>query len=87
MKEPIGSTMAAPMSASWAAGAVPPVLLALFTSPIAALWVVVATALISAGDYYRRFSQVPEKVEQFPPVDQRQPKTSEPPSQFALRRP
>ncbi len=53
----------------------------------AALWVVVATALISAGDYYRRFSQVPEKVEQFPPVDQRQPKTSEPPSQFALRRP
>ncbi|MCM3880753.1 MAG: CDP-diacylglycerol--glycerol-3-phosphate 3-phosphatidyltransferase [Vicinamibacterales bacterium] len=25
----------------------------------AALWVVVATALISAGDYYRRFSQVP----------------------------
>ncbi len=32
----------------------------------AALWVVVATALISAGDYYRRFSQVPEKVAQFP---------------------
>ncbi len=32
----------------------------------AALWIVVATALISAGDYYRRFSQVPEKVAQFP---------------------
>ena len=54
-----------------------------------ALWVVVATALISAGDYYRRFSQVPEKVAQFPPVDQRQSKASEPqpPSRYALRRP
>ena len=53
----------------------------------AALWVVVATALISAGDYYRRFSQVPEKVAQFPPVERRQPTASEPPSRFALRRP
>jgi CDP-diacylglycerol--glycerol-3-phosphate 3-phosphatidyltransferase len=53
----------------------------------AALWVVVATALISAGDYYRRFSQVPEKVAQFPSAEQRQPTASEPPSRFALRRP
>ena len=53
----------------------------------AALWVVVATALISAGDYYRRFSQVPEKVAQFPPVDQRQQKASESPTRYALRRP
>ena len=53
----------------------------------AALWVVVATALISAGDYYRRFSQVPEKVAQFPPAEQRQPTASEAPSRYALRRP
>jgi CDP-diacylglycerol--glycerol-3-phosphate 3-phosphatidyltransferase len=53
----------------------------------AALWVVVATALISAGDYYRRFSQVPEKVAQFPPAEQRQPNASESPTRYALRRP
>jgi CDP-diacylglycerol---glycerol-3-phosphate 3-phosphatidyltransferase len=34
----------------------------------AALWVVVATALISAADYYRRFSQVPEEIAPFPQV-------------------
>ena len=32
----------------------------------AALWVVVATALISAADYYRRFSQIPSKIASFP---------------------
>ncbi len=37
----------------------------------AALWVVVATALISAADYYRRFSQVPVQVTPFPGVDRR----------------
>ena len=31
-----------------------------------ALWVVVATALISAADYYRRFSRIPSKVASFP---------------------
>lgn len=36
----------------------------------AALWVVVATALISAADYYRRFSQGPVKVEPFPHVSE-----------------
>ncbi len=35
----------------------------------AALWVVVATALISAADYYRRFSQIPAKVPSFPQVE------------------
>ena len=35
----------------------------------AALWVVVATALISAADYYRRFSQIPAKVASFPQVE------------------
>ncbi len=34
----------------------------------AALWVVVATALVSAIDYYRRFSRIPAKVESFPAV-------------------
>jgi hypothetical protein len=53
----------------------------------AALWVVVATALISAGDYYRRFSQVPEKVAPFPPAEQRQPNASDPHARYALRRP
>jgi CDP-diacylglycerol--glycerol-3-phosphate 3-phosphatidyltransferase len=42
----------------------------------AALWVVVAAALISAGDYYRRFSQVPAKVAQFPQVERRRSKAS-----------
>lgn len=37
----------------------------------AALWVAVATALISAGDYYRRFSRLPSKVTAFPPIEQR----------------
>jgi CDP-diacylglycerol--glycerol-3-phosphate 3-phosphatidyltransferase len=32
-----------------------------------ALWVVLAASLISAGDYYRRFSQIPAKVEPFAP--------------------
>jgi CDP-diacylglycerol--glycerol-3-phosphate 3-phosphatidyltransferase len=31
----------------------------------AALWLVVVTALISAADYYRRFSQIPIKVGEF----------------------
>jgi hypothetical protein len=30
---------------------------------------VVATALISAADYYRRFSQIPAKVPSFPQVE------------------
>ena len=42
----------------------------------AALWVVVATALISAVDYYRRFSRIPAKVEAFPPMRQRRSKAS-----------
>ena len=41
-----------------------------------ALWVVVATALISAADYYRRFSRIPARVESFPPVERRRPKAS-----------
>jgi CDP-diacylglycerol--glycerol-3-phosphate 3-phosphatidyltransferase len=42
----------------------------------AALWVVVATALVSAVDYYRRFSRIPAKVEAFPTVERRQSKAS-----------
>jgi CDP-diacylglycerol--glycerol-3-phosphate 3-phosphatidyltransferase len=42
----------------------------------AALWVVVATALISAADYYRRFSQVPAEVAPFPQVKPQQSKAS-----------
>jgi CDP-diacylglycerol--glycerol-3-phosphate 3-phosphatidyltransferase len=42
----------------------------------AALWVVVAAALISAADYYRRFSRIPAKVETFPTVEQRRTKAS-----------
>ena len=41
-----------------------------------ALWVVVATALISAVDYYRRFSRMPSKVASFPPVERRHTKAS-----------
>jgi CDP-diacylglycerol--glycerol-3-phosphate 3-phosphatidyltransferase len=41
-----------------------------------ALWVVVATALISAADYYRRFSRIPAKVASFPPVERRRTKAS-----------
>jgi CDP-diacylglycerol--glycerol-3-phosphate 3-phosphatidyltransferase len=41
-----------------------------------ALWVVVATALISAADYYRRFSRIPSKVASFPPVEQPRTKAS-----------
>jgi CDP-diacylglycerol--glycerol-3-phosphate 3-phosphatidyltransferase len=42
----------------------------------AALWVVVAAALISAIDYYRRFSRIPAKVEAFPAVEPRRSKAS-----------
>jgi len=47
----------------------------------AALWVVVATALISAADYYRRFSQVPaevapSEVATFPQVKHQESKAS-----------
>ena len=43
----------------------------------AALWVVVATALVSAGDYYRRFGLVPAKVAPFaPPAEPRRSKAS-----------
>ena len=42
----------------------------------AALWVVVATALISAVDYYRRFSRIPARVEPFPPIQERRSKAS-----------
>jgi CDP-diacylglycerol---glycerol-3-phosphate 3-phosphatidyltransferase len=42
----------------------------------AALWVVVVTALVSAGDYYRRFSRVPSRLATFPEVERRQPKAS-----------
>jgi len=38
----------------------------LSTVGTAALWLVVITALISALDYYRRFAQIPSKVEPFP---------------------
>ena len=48
----------------------------LATIGYAALWVVVVTALISAGDYYRRFSRTPVKVETFPPIEQRRTKAS-----------
>ena len=41
----------------------------------AALWVVVATALISAADYYRRFSRIPSKVASFP-IEPRRTKAS-----------
>jgi CDP-diacylglycerol---glycerol-3-phosphate 3-phosphatidyltransferase len=41
-----------------------------------ALWIVVATALISAADYYRRFSRIPSKVASFPPVERRRTKAS-----------
>jgi CDP-diacylglycerol--glycerol-3-phosphate 3-phosphatidyltransferase len=41
-----------------------------------ALWVVVGTALISAADYYRRFSRIPSKVASFPPVERRRTKAS-----------
>ena len=34
----------------------------------AALWVVVVAALVSAADYYRRFSRIPSKIESFPPA-------------------
>jgi CDP-diacylglycerol--glycerol-3-phosphate 3-phosphatidyltransferase len=42
----------------------------------AALWFVVVTALISAADYYRRFSRIPSKVASFPPVERRKSKAS-----------
>ena len=42
-----------------------------------ALWIVVATALISAWDYYRRFSRFLAKVAPFtPPVERRRSKAS-----------
>ena len=41
-----------------------------------ALWVVVAAALISAVDYYRRFSRMPSKVATFPSVERRHTKAS-----------
>jgi len=41
-----------------------------------ALWVVVAAALISAIDYYRRFSRTPSKVAAFPAVERRHTKAS-----------
>ena len=37
----------------------------------AALWVVVGTALVSAADYYRRFSRGPAPVRAFPRVERR----------------
>ena len=37
----------------------------------AALWVVVLTALVSAADYYRRFSRIPARVAAFPPAERR----------------
>jgi CDP-diacylglycerol---glycerol-3-phosphate 3-phosphatidyltransferase len=40
----------------------------------AALWVVVVAALISAIDYYRRFSRIPAKLAAFPPVEERRTK-------------
>src|SRR5919106_3600006 len=40
-----------------------------------ALWVVVAAALISAADYYRRFSRIPSKIASFP-VERRKTKAS-----------
>ena len=42
----------------------------------AALWIVVVTALISAADYYRRFSRVTAKVAPFPQVERRQTRAS-----------
>jgi CDP-diacylglycerol--glycerol-3-phosphate 3-phosphatidyltransferase len=42
----------------------------------AALWMVVATALISAVDYYRRYSQAPAKIESFPTVERRRSRAS-----------
>jgi CDP-diacylglycerol---glycerol-3-phosphate 3-phosphatidyltransferase len=42
----------------------------------AALWVVLTTALMSAGDYYRRYSQVPARIEPFPTVEGRRSKAS-----------
>ena len=42
----------------------------------ASLWVVVATALISGVDYYRQFSRVPAKVEEFPTIERRRSKAS-----------
>jgi CDP-diacylglycerol--glycerol-3-phosphate 3-phosphatidyltransferase len=41
-----------------------------------ALWVVLASALISAADYYRRFSQAPSKVSSFPTMERRRTKAS-----------
>jgi CDP-diacylglycerol--glycerol-3-phosphate 3-phosphatidyltransferase len=41
-----------------------------------ALWVVVGTALISAVDYYRRFSRMTSKVAAFPSVERRHTKAS-----------
>jgi CDP-diacylglycerol--glycerol-3-phosphate 3-phosphatidyltransferase len=41
-----------------------------------ALWVVVAAALISAVDYYRRFSRMPSKVAAFRSVERRHTKAS-----------
>jgi CDP-diacylglycerol--glycerol-3-phosphate 3-phosphatidyltransferase len=37
----------------------------------AAMWVVVATAVISAFDYYRRFSRIPARVASFPSIERR----------------
>ena len=42
----------------------------------AALWVVVLTALISAVDYYRRFSRIPARVAAFPPAERPRSKAS-----------
>jgi CDP-diacylglycerol--glycerol-3-phosphate 3-phosphatidyltransferase len=39
----------------------------LATVGTAALWLVLAASLVSAGDYYRRFSRIPTKVEPFAP--------------------
>jgi CDP-diacylglycerol--glycerol-3-phosphate 3-phosphatidyltransferase len=41
-----------------------------------ALWFVVAASLISAGDYYRRFSRIPSKVASFPSVKRPRTKAS-----------
>jgi hypothetical protein len=37
---------------------------------------VVIAALVSAVDYYRRFSRIPAKVETFPAVERRQSRAS-----------
>jgi CDP-diacylglycerol--glycerol-3-phosphate 3-phosphatidyltransferase len=46
----------------------------------AALWVVLVTAIVSAVDYYRRFSKIPGKmagtVATFPPVEERRSRAS-----------